>query len=89
MLNQSIHNRSHHPYEPDFLLIVPQNLKQGKGKVPSSDCIGHVGESSDTFPWSDVLQECRLLFKRKLHDRFPSAVKLNPLRERIVARLSE
>jgi hypothetical protein len=48
-----------------------------------------VAEGSDRFPWPDVLQESRPFFKRKLQYRFPSAVKLSLLRERIVARLSE
>ena len=48
-----------------------------------------VGEGSDRFPRSDVLQESRPFFKRKLQYRFPSVVKLSPLQERRVARLSE
>ena len=48
-----------------------------------------VDEGSDRFPELDVLQESRPFFKRKLQYRFPSAVKLSQLRERIVARLSE
>jgi len=48
-----------------------------------------MGEGSDRFPWPDVLQDGRSFFKRKLQYEFPSAVKLSPLRERIVARLSE
>jgi hypothetical protein len=48
-----------------------------------------MGESSDRFPRSDVLQDNRPFFKRKLQYRFPPAVKLSPLRGRIVARLSE
>ena len=48
-----------------------------------------VDEGSDRFPELDVLQESRLLFKRKLQYRFPSPVKLSPLWERIVACLSE
>ena len=48
-----------------------------------------VGESSDTFPWSDVLQECKPFFRKKVQYRFPSVGKSNPLRERIVARLSQ
>ena len=46
-------------------------------------------EGSDRFPWLDVLQKSRPFFKRKRQDRFPSAVQLSPLRERIVARVSE
>ncbi len=46
-------------------------------------------EGSDRFLKSDVLRENRPFFKRKLQDRFPSAVKLSPLRVRIIARLSE
>ncbi len=46
------------------------------------------GEGSDRFPWSDVFQEDKTFFKRKLQDRFPSAVRLSPLREPRVVRLS-
>jgi hypothetical protein len=48
-----------------------------------------VDEGSDRFPRSDVLQESRPFFKKKLQYRFPFAVKLSSLQERIVARLSE
>ena len=48
-----------------------------------------VDEGSDRFPWPDVLQESRPFFKRKLQYRFPSIVKLSPLQEWRVARLSE